>query len=241
MRKSPLALRVIVQIRKGSTRVFRFPFHATVPRESPDMLASTSTAAPPTAAAWRRSSARRRSVTSARNAHLRVVSRSIAEPAERSGSAPGSTSPPGSGGGDTRQKAIVIGGGVGGLGTASRLAHAGYEVTLLEKNADVGGRCRSESFEGEGAEGYRFDTGPSLMLLPDRYREQFTAVGKKMEVRIHAYPCVSTCLIVWTRVVKGGDAWRTRGRGRKSPATACLRAARLHPAPVKARRGSSRN
>jgi phytoene dehydrogenase-like protein len=44
------------------------------------------------------------------------------------------------------------------------------------------GRCRSESFEG-GGEGYRFDTGPSLMLLPDRYREQFTAVGKKLEVR----------------------------------------------------------
>ena len=64
---------------------------------------------------------------------------------------------------------------------ASRLAHAGYDVTILEKNSDVGGRCRSEEFEG-GGEGYRFDTGPSLMLLPDRYREQFECVGEKMEV-----------------------------------------------------------
>ena len=78
-----------------------------------------------------------------------------------------------------KQTAIVVGGGVGGLGMASRLAHAGYDVTILEKNLDTGGRCRSESFDGKG-EGYRFDTGPSLMLLPDRYREQFTAVGKNL-------------------------------------------------------------
>ena len=55
--------------------------------------------------------------------------------------------------------AVVVGGGVGGLGMASRLAKAGFDVTLLEKNADVGGRCRSEELIG-GGEGYRFDTGP---------------------------------------------------------------------------------
>ena len=81
-----------------------------------------------------------------------------------------------------RQKAIVVGGGVGGLGMASRLAHAGYDVTILEKNEDTGGRARSEFFGPDAdASGWRFDTGPSLMLLPDRYREQFTAVGKKLE------------------------------------------------------------
>ena len=78
------------------------------------------------------------------------------------------------------KRAIVVGGGVGGLGVASRLARSGFAVTVLEKNDDVGGRCRSETFAG-GGEGYRFDTGPSLMLLPERYREQFTAVGEKME------------------------------------------------------------
>ena len=79
--------------------------------------------------------------------------------------------------GKKKNKAIVVGAGVGGLGMASRLAHAGYEVTLLEKNDSVGGRCRSEQFDSE----YRFDTGPSLLLLPDRYREQFKAVGEKFE------------------------------------------------------------
>jgi phytoene desaturase (3,4-didehydrolycopene-forming) len=76
--------------------------------------------------------------------------------------------------------AIVVGGGVGGLGMASRLANEGFDVTVLEKREDVGGRCRSEEFAG-GGEGYRFDTGPSLLLLPDRYREQFESVGEKME------------------------------------------------------------
>ena len=98
-----------------------------------------------------------------------VVRASIAEPSPPAAAAKA---------GD-KQTAIVVGGGVGGLGMASRLAHAGYDVTILEKNLDTGGRCRSESFEGKG-EGYRFDTGPSLMLLPDRYREQFTAVGKNL-------------------------------------------------------------
>ena len=111
-------------------------------------------------AAWRRSPAR---------SSRAVVRASIAEPSPPAAAAKA---------GD-KQTAIVVGGGVGGLGMASRLAHAGYDVTILEKNLDTGGRCRSESFDGKG-EGYRFDTGPSLMLLPDRYREQFTAVGKNL-------------------------------------------------------------
>ena len=141
---------------------------------------STITSPPASAAVWsgRGSNGKVRGATTTtkhlhrgKRAPLRVVARSIAEP----------TAPSVSTKAGDRQKAIVVGGGVGGLGMASRLANAGYEVTILEKNADVGGRCRSESFEG-GGEGYRFDTGPSLMLLPDRYREQFTAVGKKLEV-----------------------------------------------------------
>ncbi len=124
----------------------------------------------PSAALRRRSSSRRVARLRRAPAVPPLVRASIAEP--------GSATPASTTSGD-RQKAIVVGGGVGGLGMASRLAHAGYDVTILEKNADTGGRCRSERF-GPDAEGYRFDTGPSLMLLPDRYREQFTAVGKNL-------------------------------------------------------------
>eukprot|EP00854_Cymbomonas_tetramitiformis_P005552 gene5552-6735_t len=62
---------------------------------------------------------------------------------------------------------------------AGRLARAGYDVQLLEKNSFVGGRAQSE-FRDE-APGYRWDTGPSLLLFPDRYRDAFTALGAKME------------------------------------------------------------
>ncbi len=129
-------------------------------RPSLPMFAHARVPAASPRAAWRRSPAR---------SSRAVVRASIAEPSPPAAAAKA---------GD-KQTAIVVGGGVGGLGMASRLAHAGYDVTILEKNLDTGGRCRSESFEGKG-EGYRFDTGPSLMLLPDRYREQFTAVGKNL-------------------------------------------------------------
>ena len=59
--------------------------------------------------------------------------------------------------GKNKNKAIVVGAGVGGLGMASRLAFNGYKVTILEQNDSVGGRCRSEQFDSE----FRFDTGPS--------------------------------------------------------------------------------
>ena len=56
---------------------------------------------------------------------------------------------------------IVIGAGIGGLTTAARLARAGYKVTLLEKNSRPGGR--TDKIEGDG---FQFDTGPTLFLMP---------------------------------------------------------------------------
>lgn len=68
---------------------------------------------------------------------------------------------------------IVIGGGIGGLVIAAKLAQASdYKVTLLEQNQTVGGRCQSTSFEG-----CRFDTGPSLLLLPQVYRDTLEWLG----------------------------------------------------------------
>ncbi|CAN0553549.1 unnamed protein product, partial [Ectocarpus sp. 8 AP-2014] len=66
---------------------------------------------------------------------------------------------------------VVVGAGVGGLATAARLAKAGCRVTVVEKNSeeDIGGRLNELVMEG----GFRFDTGPSLLLLPETYRETF--------------------------------------------------------------------
>ncbi len=72
----------------------------------------------------------------------------------------------------------IAGGGIGGLSTAIRLASAGYRVTVLEKQPTVGGRANTLD-----AEGFHFDTGPTLLLMPDVYEELFAAAGRN----IHDY------------------------------------------------------
>ncbi len=52
------------------------------------------------------------------------------------------------------RKVVVIGSGPGGSGVAALLAHAGYSVTLLEKNGFLGGKCSSLEEAG-----YVVDTG----------------------------------------------------------------------------------
>ncbi len=42
----------------------------------------------------------------------------------------------------------VIGGGIAGAGAAFELRKAGAEVTLFEKNHDLGGRCRTFEWHG---------------------------------------------------------------------------------------------
>eukprot|EP00890_Picochlorum_soloecismus_P006738 jgi/Picsp_1/88/NSC_00088-R1_phytoene dehydrogenase len=73
---------------------------------------------------------------------------------------------------EDKKKVVVVGGGAGGLACAGRLAKAGLEVTLLEKNSLAGGRLQSEYIDG-----WRFDTGPSLLLFPKTYMETFEHLG----------------------------------------------------------------
>jgi len=74
---------------------------------------------------------------------------------------------------DTK-KVIVIGAGIGGMATAMRLQATGkFQVTILEKNATVGGRANIREVDG-----FRFDTGPSLLLMTDVYKELFATCGE---------------------------------------------------------------
>lgn len=77
-------------------------------------------------------------------------------------------------------KAAVIGSGVGGLAIATRLALKGYKVTVYEQNDHSGGKI-SEINAG----GYRFDTGPSLLTLPELTDQLFRLAGKKREDYFH--------------------------------------------------------
>jgi phytoene desaturase len=71
---------------------------------------------------------------------------------------------------------IVIGSGIGGLGVAGLFSKKGYQVTVLEKNGNFGGRANI--FE---ADGFKFDMGPSWYLASDIFEHYFKLVGEKVE------------------------------------------------------------
>jgi phytoene desaturase len=75
-----------------------------------------------------------------------------------------------------RQKIIVVGAGIGGLAAAIRLAAAGYQVQILEKNARAGGKVNLIKQDG-----FSFDTGPSLITMPAVLRELFAAGGARLD------------------------------------------------------------
>lgn len=70
------------------------------------------------------------------------------------------------------RKVVVVGAGPGGLASAMQLAHAGCDVTLLERRGRVGGRTSAIEMDG-----FRFDCGPTFFLYPRVLSEIFRSVG----------------------------------------------------------------
>ena len=68
-----------------------------------------------------------------------------------------------------QEKIAVVGAGVGGLASAARLAKKGYAVEVFEKLANCGGRNNLLQDRG-----FKFDLGPSFVLMPDFFEEVFS-------------------------------------------------------------------
>jgi phytoene desaturase len=73
------------------------------------------------------------------------------------------------------KKAIVIGSGFAGLSAACFMAKAGFDVTVLEKQASPGGRARQLKEAG-----FIFDMGPSWYWMPEVFERFFNSFGKKV-------------------------------------------------------------
>lgn len=78
-----------------------------------------------------------------------------------------------------KKKVLIVGGGIGGLVSGGQLAKQGFDVTIFEKNDEVGGRCQSLTREG-----FRWDSGPSLLLLPQKYEQAFAKMGANLKDHI---------------------------------------------------------
>lgn len=74
------------------------------------------------------------------------------------------------------RRVVVLGAGIGGLSAAGQLAHAGFDVTVVEKNARPGGKIIQ--FERNG---FTFDGGPSFITITEVYRDWFTKIGKTLD------------------------------------------------------------
>lgn len=71
---------------------------------------------------------------------------------------------------------IVIGGGLGGMASAARLAKQGHEVALLEASDQLGGALAPVEQDG-----YRWEGGPASTLLPAALRDLFRKSGRPLE------------------------------------------------------------
>src|SRR5207253_4099875 len=70
---------------------------------------------------------------------------------------------------------VVIGAGFGGLAAAIRLQARGFQVTLLEKRDQPGGRAYVYRDAG-----FSFDGGPTVVTAPFLFEELFALAGKRM-------------------------------------------------------------
>lgn len=82
------------------------------------------------------------------------------------------------------KRALVVGAGVGGLTAAMKLAHAGFDVTVFEKQSEPGGRCGRVSFDG-----FQFDLGPTILLMPHVLESAFASVGRKLSDYLQLTRC----------------------------------------------------
>ena len=89
------------------------------------------------------------------------------------------------------KKVVVVGSGFGGLASALRLRAKGYDVTLLEKHSDLGGRARV--FKKDG---FIYDGGPTVITAPYLFEELFSLFNKKISNYVKIVP-----LNLWYRFI----------------------------------------
>ncbi len=82
-----------------------------------------------------------------------------------------------------KRRAIVIGSGFGGLAAAVRLGARGWDVTILERDTQPGGRARVFTVDG-----FTFDAGPTVITAPFLFEELWALCGKRLADHVDLRP-----------------------------------------------------
>ena len=82
-----------------------------------------------------------------------------------------------------RDRVLIVGAGLSGLSAALRLAGAGHEVTILERESVPGGRNGLLKKSG-----YSFDTGPTVLTMPSLIEDALNCVGERLEDWLELMP-----------------------------------------------------
>jgi phytoene desaturase len=80
-------------------------------------------------------------------------------------------------------RVVVVGAGLSGLSAALHLAGRGRSVTVVERGEHPGGRAGRADVTG-----YRLDTGPTVLTMPDIIEDAFAAVGDTLADRLELLP-----------------------------------------------------
>ena len=90
------------------------------------------------------------------------------------------------------EKVVIIGAGIGGLVSAALLAAAGRDVTVVEKEAKVGGKARRVEVDGAA-----IDAGPTVFTLREVFEDIFRACGSELSDCISAQPAEILARHAW--------------------------------------------
>ncbi len=94
---------------------------------------------------------------------------------------------------EVNQKALVIGGGLAGMTAAKKIAEAGYEVYLIEKKSELGGKARSiyTTLEGNDVQSYlehlirEVEKDPRIHLMTQTIIERMDGFVGNFKTRVH--------------------------------------------------------